>query len=278
MILKNRTFIAIIILIILQSCVIFNKNDGKLVGVDDKISILSEKDIIKNLPKEDRYYFNGMVFIPCISQVSHNYCNINLTANDTTIVRFMEAPSVFEPVQLSFSSFYISDHEVTNGEYLDFVDWVINYSIRELLAQKYPDEYFVSGTKKLKKNQYIRLEQFVLDSLFYSAKDIPSNEKYYQNLYDTVQTHKLVYEYKYYTIKRENGKTKYIWKSKKIPVYPNTGCWVTEFPFLENSSYMSSYYLTYPGYSNYPVVGISWEQALAYCDWRTNRINEAILQ
>ena len=276
---KEKTIFGfIILLLILQSCALFNNRSGELVGVDADTPILTKKEILKRIPKEERYYFDNMVIIPRVSQISHNYCNIKLTENDTTIIRFRKDPSSFESGRLTLPSFYISDHEVTNGEYLEFVDWVINYSIRKLLAQKYPDEYYVSGTKKLKKYQYIRIEQFVLDSLFDLPTEKPLYKSYYKSLYDTIQTNKLVYEYSYFSVEFENGAPKYNWKVKRIHVYPNTLCWVKEFGSLEMSSYMSSDYLTYPAYSNYPVVGVSYEQALAYCDWRTNRINEAILQ
>lgn len=36
-------------------------------------------------------------------------------------------------------------------------------------------------------------------------------------------------------------------------------------------------YFENPAFNNYPVVGVSWEQARDYCDWRTDRINEYIL-
>ena len=36
-------------------------------------------------------------------------------------------------------------------------------------------------------------------------------------------------------------------------------------------------YLRHPAYKNYPVVGVSWEQATDYCKWRTDRVNERIL-
>jgi formylglycine-generating enzyme required for sulfatase activity len=36
------------------------------------------------------------------------------------------------------------------------------------------------------------------------------------------------------------------------------------------------YYLRHPAYRNYPVVGISYEQAVEYCKWRTERVKEFI--
>ena len=41
-------------------------------------------------------------------------------------------------------------------------------------------------------------------------------------------------------------------------------------PYLEN-------YFTHPAFNFYPVVGVTWEQAVDYCVWRTDRVNEMIL-
>ncbi|MFV0554875.1 MAG: SUMF1/EgtB/PvdO family nonheme iron enzyme [Mangrovibacterium sp.] len=55
---------------------------------------------------------------------------------------------------------------------------------------------------------------------------------------------------------------------------PDTLVWRSEMaynePWLKN-------YLRHPAFSDYPVVGVSWEQAEAYCKWRTDRVNEQIL-
>lgn len=37
------------------------------------------------------------------------------------------------------------------------------------------------------------------------------------------------------------------------------------------------YYLRHPAYRDYPVVGVSWLQAVEYTKWRTDRVNEMIL-
>ena len=33
---------------------------------------------------------------------------------------------------------------------------------------------------------------------------------------------------------------------------------------------MHNDYFSHPAYQDYPVVGISWNQAVAFCNWRTN--------
>jgi formylglycine-generating enzyme required for sulfatase activity len=86
------------------------------------------------------------------------------------------------------------------------------------------------------------------------------------------------YSYTYHDVFINTTDRKIDLISKSTDVYPNTSCWKEEFSSMPEASKMSKEYFTNSVYDNYPVVGVTWEQANAYCIWRTDRLNEQILQ
>ena len=55
---------------------------------------------------------------------------------------------------------------------------------------------------------------------------------------------------------------------------PDTTVWRSELSYNEP---MVNQYFRHPAYQDYPVVGVSWQQATDFCIWRTDRVNERIL-
>lgn len=55
---------------------------------------------------------------------------------------------------------------------------------------------------------------------------------------------------------------------------PDTLVWRDELSYNEQ---MVRNYFRHPAYNFYPVVGVSWIQAMKFCSWRTDRVNEQIL-
>src|SRR6266446_7733463 len=55
--------------------------------------------------------------------------------------------------------------------------------------------------------------------------------------------------------------------------YPDTLAWRN---VLASGEPFVKFYFTHPAYSQYPVVGVSYDQGVAYCQWRSDRAMELI--
>jgi len=60
-----------------------------------------------------------------------------------------------------------------------------------------------------------------------------------------------------------------------VNIYPDTTAWINDF----ENAYMEPYtrmYFSHAGYNEYPVVGVSWEQANAFANWRTDYLRRSL--
>lgn len=62
-------------------------------------------------------------------------------------------------------------------------------------------------------------------------------------------------------------------REEEVNVYPDTTVWVRDFNYSYNDP-MHQNYFWHSAYVDYPVVGVNWDQAMAFCAYRTKRHND----
>lgn len=131
----------------------------------------------------------------------------------------------------------------------DPTNQAINWDV-DLIWNKneYPDESYVS----------------VMDEMYLSGDQSPVGDR----MMDVTQ---LVYEYKTMDIEaaaRGGGDREEFIDMHEVEVYPDTTAWVKDFSYSYNEP-MHNNYFWHSAYDDYPVVGVSWNQAKAFSHWRT---------
>ena len=119
----------------------------------------------------------------------------------------------------------------------------------------------ITDTKKYPDANYAE----VMDSMY-----IPVAESY--NGLRTIDVSKLKFRYSWMDIQAaanaKVGKRSKFIKTEQQMVYPDTTVWIKDFAYSYNEP-MHNDYFWHQAYSQYPVVGVSWKQAKAFCAWRT---------
>jgi formylglycine-generating enzyme required for sulfatase activity len=204
---------------------------------------------------------------------------------------------------VSVPSFWMDDTEITNNEYRQFVYWVRDSIARQLLSETVP-EFLISEGKKgaIIENPHLNWEeplewtnpdyQAALEEMF-----IPAAERFFNK--KEIDTRKLKFEYYWIdyrqAAKRANSynfetqsyggtvvdamgkagpiqnRSSFIMR-ESTPVYPDTLVWMRDYTFSYNEP-LTEKYFSHVAYDEYPVVGVTWSQAKAFCSWRTKQLN-----
>jgi formylglycine-generating enzyme len=205
---------------------------------------------------------------------------------------------------VSVNSFWMDDTEITNSEYRQFVKWVTD-SIAATLTFNAGIEYYkaVDNDKQPYNPPRIDREkvkgiwiddkpevQAAILPLYYQGKErfLGNKELDYRNIFyeyyyiDLKQAAKRSNDFNYNSqsysgsvIDPKTGlvnpikdRSSFIVKNR-IPVHPDTLVWVRDFTYSYNEPWTLKYFY-HPAFNEYPVVGVTWEQANAFCKWRTD--------
>jgi len=130
----------------------------------------------------------------------------------------------------------------------------LNWDVDLFALKESPDNYYVEAIDSL----YIEQEDAVAGIRTFKTEYI----KYYYSEFDLEKAARKGANRKDYKIKVE-----------PLPIYPDTTVWIKDFNYSYNDP-MHQDYFRHQAYGDYPVVGVKWDQAKAFCHWRTKKKND----
>ena len=258
---KNiKWFICALVISTLFSCGM-NNDRGELTGVPGRKTWFHPQPY-------------GTIYVPSGS--------IHVGSNEQDIPMAQIAPNR----QITITAFYMDETEITNNEYRQFVYWVQDSLFRNKLAETNPDKYFypLPEGEEDESMRGLNWEEKMDEEDLKATEEI---KKFFYNQAETyyrvkqIDVRKLIYSYEFYDqreaaqVKRQNWKNINrgdFKKKKEVEIYPDTLVFIRDYTYSYNEP-MTQVYFWHPKYDDYPVVGVNWHQANAFCNWRTKYLN-----
>ena len=183
--------------------------------------------------------------------------------------------------QVSIAGFWMDRTEITNNKYRSFVWWVRDSLAATELGYVKGGSTGVSGDSVkaidwVKAKTALKFDSKNLEKLGDKLVLAPDNRLYGMIELDP---EKFKYRYEEFVLSEAAKKENYGMARKNfitrenVKIYPDTLVWMRDFSYAYNEP-MTKRYFAHPSFGNYPVVGVSWKQAKAFCHWRTAMQNK----
>ncbi len=211
---------------------------------------MDETEITNNEYKEFVFWVRDSITRTVLAKAAENQSLIGQTATG--------APATSTGIE----AFAYADSDTARTAYQKFQEnkattenlRPLNWDVDLFALKESPDEYYVEAIDSL----YIEQEDAVAGIRTFKTEYI----KYYYSEFDLEKAARKGANRKDYKIKVE-----------PLPIYPDTTVWIKDFNYSYNDP-MHQDYFRHQAYGDYPVVGVKWDQAKAFCHWRTKKKND----
>ncbi len=196
----------------------------------------------------------GMVFVPS-GVMKAGY-------SDQDVQNALDAPVR----TFNVTGYYMDATEITNAEYRQFTSWVRDSIAHATLGDFKDNE---DGTQQIDWTNKVKWSdpdvQDQLMGMFIDASQTGTGKK-------ELDVSKLEYNLQYFDYEgsvMNPGQPRTSFEVKRaVKVYPDTTVWMRQFAYSNNEP-IARQYNWFPAFDEYPVVGVNWIQANAFCNWRT---------
>jgi sulfatase modifying factor 1 len=210
---------------------------------------------------------------------------------------------------VTIPAYYMDIHEISNNEYRQFVNYVRDSLFLNTMAENDDERYFYAENQEGQEldrfidKGYILIWNEPIDwtdedifEILYDEYFLQGNDRYYNRR--EIDTRKLNYRYTWFnlemasdkdpnkrddqlsevntlnqlhSVRRHSNRSQFV-VTEVINVYPDTLVWIHDYSYCYNEPYAENYFW-HPAYDEYPVVGVTWGQAVAFNAWRTQIMN-----